>query len=187
MRRLLPVLLSVLLVAPCALAAQDATQAWLLTPGRRVRVAYAGDGARIGTLIELAADTLAVQWENGAGTARMARTRVNRLDVSRGMRGSERGSRAKVGFAVGAGLGLLIGYVSSKSDDNCAAGDACDIASGLATGIGALMLGGIGAGIGAISGRASESWENVPLSPSRMGLVVPVRGHGAGVGLALAF
>jgi hypothetical protein len=177
-----------LLVAPCALPAQDATQAWLLTPGRRVRVAYAGDGARIGTLIELAADTLAVQWENGAGTARMARTRVNRIDVSRGMRGGDKGSRAKVGFAVGAGLGLLIGAVSSKSNDGCAGSDSCDdIVNGLATGIGALMLGGIGAGIGAISGRASESWENVPLSPSRMGLVVPVSGRGAGVGLAVGF
>ena len=188
MRRLLPALLSVLLVAPHALAAQDATQAWLLTPGARVRVSYAGQDARVGTLVALAPDTLAVEWADGAGTARMARTRVTRLDVSRGIRGSERGSRAKVGFAVGAGAGLLIGVVSSKSNSECNGSSACDdVVNGLATGIGALMLGGIGAAVGAISGGASEKWENVRLTPPHMGLVIPVRGHGAGLGMALAF
>ena len=43
MRRLIPALFSILLFAPLALAAQDATQGWLLTPGARVRVTYAGD------------------------------------------------------------------------------------------------------------------------------------------------
>jgi hypothetical protein len=186
MRPLLLALLGFLLLAPHALAAQDATQAWLLAPGRRVRVAYAGEDARIGTLIALAPDTLAVEWANGGGTARMARTRVTKLDVSRGMRPGEKGSRAKVGFAVGAGLGLLIGAVSSKSNSDCV-GVCDDVASGHATGIGALLLGGIGAAVGAVSGRASEHGENVPLSPPPVGMVIPARRHGPSIGLALAF
>jgi len=188
MRRLLPALLSILLLAPYALAAQDAAQAWLLTPGARVRVSYAGERARVGTLVALAPDTLEVQWADGAGIARMARTRVARLAVSRGIRESERGSRAKVGFAIGGGLGLLIGMVSSKSNSQCEISTTCDdIANGLATGIGALMLGGIGAAVGAISGGASENWEDVRLTPARVGVVMPARGHGTGIGLALAF
>src|SRR5215218_8691098 len=187
MRRLIPALLSALLITPNALAAQDATQAWLLTPGRRVRVTYAGDNARVGTLVALAPDTLAVQWADGAGTARMSRTRVTRLDVSRGIRPSDRKARAQVGFAVGGGLGLLIGLVSSKSNSQCASSTCDDIVNGLATGIGALMLGGIGAAVGAISGGASEDWEDVRLTRPRLGVVIPARAHGTGLGLALAF
>src|SRR5829696_5697809 len=74
MHRLLTVLLIVLPIAPHALAphalaAQPATQAWLLTPGARVRVTYPGQSARVGTLVSLAGDTLAVQWANSSDTA----------------------------------------------------------------------------------------------------------------------
>ena len=188
MRRVFPALLSVFLVAPLALEAQDSSRDGLLTPGARVRVAYAGEDARIGTLIALAPDTLTVQWANGAGTARMARTRVTRLGVSRGLRESNKASRAKVGFGVGAGLGLLIGAVSSSPNSQCGGSSACDDAvNGIATVIGAGMLGGVGAAVGAISGRGSEKWEDVPLTPPGMQVVIPSVGRSTSVGLALTF
>ena len=187
MRRLLAALLSALLVAPPMLAAQDVIENPLLTPGARVRVTYAGERARIGTLVALAPDTLAVEWENG-GVARMARTRVTRLDVSHGVRSGNKADRAKIGFVIGAGLGLAIGAVSSKSNSECASSIACeDLAHGIATVMGAAMLGGVGAAVGAISGRASERWENARLLPPRIGVVVPARGRGRSLGLALAF
>lgn len=193
MRRPLPALLSALLLgtlltAPQVLAAQDVIENPLLTRGARVRVTYAGDDPRIGTLVALAPDTLAVEWENGGGTARMARSRVTRLDVSHGIRSGNKAERAKIGFAVGAGLGLAIGALSSRSNSQCASSVACeDIAHGLATVMGAAMLGGVGAAVGAVSGRASERWENARLLPARMGVVIPARGHGTSLGLALAF
>src|SRR5829696_1417676 len=56
MHRLLTALLIVLPIAPHVLAAQPATQAWLLTPGARVRVTYPGQSARVGTLVSLVGD-----------------------------------------------------------------------------------------------------------------------------------
>ena len=128
MRRLLPALLGFSLMTPLALEAQDATRDGFLNPGARVRVAYAGDEPRIGTLIALSPDTLAVQWANGGGTARMARTRVTRLDVSRGRRESDKASRARIGFGVGAGLGLLVGLTSARPNSGCAGSRDCDAA-----------------------------------------------------------
>lgn len=188
MRRLLPALLCVLLGAPHALAAQDATHDPFLTPGSRVRVTYAGEDARIGTLIALAPDTLAVEWANGGGTSRLARSRVTRVDVSRGIQPGKRASRAKLGFYIGGGIGLAIGALSASSNSQCAGSDDCDdVVNGLATVMGAAMLGGVGAVVGAISGQASEKWVNARLEPERVGLVFPARGRGKSVGLALAF
>ena len=187
MLRLLTALLGVLLVGPHALAAQDATQDPLLAPGARVRVAYAGEDARIGTLIALAPDTLSVEWPDG-GIARMARSRVTRLDVSRGIRQANKAERAKIGFAIGAGLGLAIGALSSSSssDAECPS-SLCGIAEGFATVIGAGMLGGVGAAVGAVSGRGSERWENARLASARVGVIIPVRTHAKSLGLALTF
>ena len=188
MRRLLPVLLGILLTAPRALEAQDSTQDGFPTPGSRVRVAYAGDDSRIGTLIALSPDTLTVRWANGSGTARMARTRVTRLGVSRGMREGSKARRAKIGFGVGAGLGLLIGVTSARPNSECAGSRDCDTAiNGFTTIVGAAMLGSVGAAAGAIAGRASEKWEDVLPTPPSMRVVMPTVGRTTSVGLALAF
>ena len=187
MCRSLPALVSALLLAPSILMAQDITEHPLLTPGARVRVTYAGDKPRVGTLIALAPDTVAVQWEQGGGTARMARTRVTRLDVSNGFRSSNRGERAKIGFVIGGGAGLLIGALSSKSNPQCMSSTCDDVVNGLATVMGAALLGGVGAAVGAVSGGGSERWENARLLPPRVGVTIPARGSVRSVGLALAF
>jgi hypothetical protein len=170
MRRFRSAVFSVLLAVPQVLAAQDAGQDPLLVPGARVRVVYAGEDARTGTLIALGPDTLAVEWPNGA-TARMALTRVTRLEVSRGVRAANKAGRAKVGFAIGAALGVAIGAVSSKSNPQCPTTACDDVVNGISTAIGAGMLGGVGAAVGAVSGRSSEKWESVPLAP-RAGVVM---------------
>jgi len=183
MHRLLTALLIVLPIAPHVLAAQPATQAWLLTPGARVRVTYPGQSARVGTLVSLVGDTLAVQWANSSDTARMARARVTQFDVSRGIRSSDRGARAKVGMIVGAGGVLLIAKVSGTGDS----GGLEDIATGLGVAMGAALAGGVGALIGAATGGPSEEWEDVSLTRPRVGLVAPTRNHGPGISLALRF
>ena len=184
MRRLFPALLSVLLLAPHVLAAQDATQAWLLTPGARVRVTYADQDSRVGTLVALVEDTLAVRWVNSADTARMARARVTKFAVSRGMRPSDRGTRAKVGMLVGAGGVLLIAKASGAADSGGGLGD---LADGLAVGLGAVLVGGVGALIGAATGGPSEQWEDVSLTRRRVGLVVPTPNQSPSTDLALMF
>ena len=183
MRRLLAALATALFLVPCALPAQPATQAWLLTPGARVRVSYPGEKERIGTLIALTADTVTVQWTNRSDTARMARERVTAFGVSRGMRASSRGSRAKVGMIVGAGSVLLLATVSETDDS----GSLTAFTEGLATILGATVAGGVGALVGASTGGPSEDWEDVRLQKPRVGVVLPTRSHGAGVGVALAF
>ncbi|MEO6526078.1 MAG: hypothetical protein ABIP93_05595 [Gemmatimonadaceae bacterium] len=184
MHRLFSALATALFLVPCALAAQPETQAWLLTPGARVRVTYPGENARIGSLIALTADTVTVQWSNSADTARMARERVTRFDVSRGMRPSDRGSRAKVGLIVGMGSVLLIAKASGAADHG---GDLGDLAEGLAVGMGALMAGGVGALIGAATGGPSERWEEVPLAQPRVAVVLPALGHGTDIDVDLEF
>ena len=183
MLRLLAALLFALPVAPHALAAQSPTQAWLLTPGARVRVAYAGQDARVGTLVSLTDDTLAVQWANNTDTARMARARVTHLGVSRGIRPSNRGARAKLGMIVGAGGVLLIAEASGSGGS----GGLEEISEGLATLMGAALAGGVGALIGAATGGPSEKWEDVSLTTPRVGQVIPSPNHGPGIGLAPTF
>ena len=188
MRRFIPALLSALLVAPQALAAQYSTQAPVVTPGERVRVSYPGENNRVGTVISVADDTLAVQWANSSDTARMARERITRLGVSRGMGESNRGARAKIGFAVGGGLGLLIGTVGASPNPECGGSSSCnEFINGFASIIGASLLGGVGALVGAISGGASERWVDVGSSAPRVEVMVPVHRHGTSLGVALAF
>jgi hypothetical protein len=183
MRRLLAALLFVLPVAPHALAAQPATQAWLLRPGARVRVTYAGQAARVGTLVSLTDDTLAVQWVNNTDTARMARARATRIAVSRGIRPSSRAARAKIGMIVGAG-GVLLLAEASGGDDT---GNLAELSEGLMTMMGAALAGGVGALIGAATGGPSEEWEDVSLTTPRVGLVTPSRDHDPGIGSAPTF
>jgi hypothetical protein len=183
MRRLFAALLFALPVAPHALAAQSAT-AWGVTPGARVRVSYAGQDARVGTLVSLTDDTLAVQWANNTDTARMARARVTQFGVSRGIRPSNRGARAKIGMMVGAGGVLLIAKASGAADSGGSLGD---LADGLAVGMGAMLAGGAGALIGAATGGPSEEWEDVSLTTPRVGNVVPSLNHGPGIDSTKAF
>jgi hypothetical protein len=186
MRRLLAELLTMLLAANHVVAAQDATSDSQLGPGARVRVAYLGESARIGTLIALAPDTLVVRWADGAEPARLARAGVMRLDVSRGTRAVDRGQRAKYGFYIGAGIGLLLGAAIPQKNEGCDY-SVCDDLDDLATGVTSLMLGGVGAAVGAATGRGADIWENVRLTPPRVGLVLPARGQGTGVSLSFAF
>ena len=188
MRRMLAALLIVLSVVPHAVEAQDATHAWLLTPGARVRISYPGSDPRVGTLVALTADTVAMQWADRTDTARFARAGMSRLAVSRGIRERDRGTGARVGFAVGAGLGVLVGVVSNKPNPQCGGSRTCDNSiNGLATAIGATLAGGVGALMGAVTARTTEKWEDVRLAQPRLNLVAPGKGHGTGVGMTMSF
>jgi hypothetical protein len=188
MRRLLAALLLALPAAPHSLAAQDATQAWLLTPGARVRVTYPGSEGRVGTLVALTADTVELQWADRTDTARFARAGMSRLAVSRGVQHRDRAGSARTGFLIGAGIGVLVGVTDSGSEPGCAGSEACnDAITGLVTVIGATMFGTVGALIGAVSARTTEKWETIRLAQPRLNVVMPSAGRGAGVGVGMTF
>jgi hypothetical protein len=105
---------------------------------------------------------------------------VVRLERSRDRRTSA-GRGAVIGGLVGAGSGLLLGVLASADDDSfyeVGTGDVFVVT---------LMLGAVGAGVGALIGSIShqERWEPMPLS----GQIAPqARGPvGSRVGLVLHF
>jgi len=147
--------------------------------GVRVRVTYPGMRRRVGRLVSLDRDTLAVRWESGV-TSRMALARVTEVDISMG-----RFPSPTHGAKVGAGLGLAGGLILS-----IATGRGAGVTAGCAS---------LGASVGAAVGmvRPRDTWR--PLSgteprrgwqnrwPWRVGLVPSPLRTGTHAGLSLAF
>jgi len=179
MRPHLAALLVALFMVPAVLVGQTAP------PGSRIRVTDPREGTRVGTLVQLAADTLAVRFDGRADDAYLPLSQVTRLDVSRGTE-QHILSRTGLGLLIGAGVGAAVG---AAADDDCGSrsGEFC-LGEGFGASVGAVLLGGLGGVIGFLVGLApSDKWERVPLEQSRIGFVTPRRGHGGGVGIALAF
>jgi hypothetical protein len=179
MRRLLSVLLVGLFTIPQSLAAQS------VVPGSRVRVTHPGEGTRVGTVVSLTADTLAVRFAGRSDAALMSLDQVSRVDVSRG---SERRvlRRAGVGFLVGAGGGAVFGAIAESQCDP-ATDFICLGADGGAL-LGGLFFGAVGGIVGAVAGLVpSERWEHVPVERRRIGIVTPATSSRKGLGLAIAF
>jgi hypothetical protein len=179
MSRLFSVALAGLVLAPQMLIAQAPVA------GERIRVRQAGEASRVGTLVALANDTLAVRWANDSATARLPIGQVSQLEVSRG---SQRRvmSRLGRGFMIGAGAGAVLGGVGGAMED-CEGELFCVGPAGGAL-IGGVVFGATGAVIGALTGLApSERWERARLDPRRVTLLLPTRIERKGIGLAVAF
>ncbi len=179
MRPQLAALLVGLFMVPAALVGQT------VPAGSRVRVTDPREGTRVGTVVQLAADTLAISFDGRADDAYLPLRQVTRLDV---FRGTEQHilSRTGLGLLIGAGVGAAVG---AAGDDGCGSrsGEFC-MGEGFGATVGAVLLGGLGGVIGFLLGLApSDKWERVPLEQSRVGIITPRRGHGGGVGIALAF
>lgn len=175
-------LAAVLVLLPSVgLVAQEDTP---VVPGARVRVfAPRVDVKPLpGTVVALGADTLVLDvdgWHREVWQPRVSipLAFLERIEVSRGKKGKSKAiTGAVIGFVVTAPIGGLFGYFV------CAiqyppVGENCIVE----TVAGALLIGGLGAGIGALIGSAfkAELWEAVPLEEIRVGL------SGAADGLAV--
>lgn len=135
---------------------------------------------RRGTLIRNDADSVVIALEGG-GTITLPRKSVAQVQTSNGRR-SRVGAGAGLGFGIGVVLGLGAGAAASNSCYGCDRG-------GGATFVGAgLMMGLLGAGIGALIGSAgsSEQWVTAEnnTAPRVAELPAPRRWH---VGLQVPF
>jgi hypothetical protein len=162
-------------------AAQVAPQ---LARGSRVRLHLTAPEARVlrGMLIGATTDSLRLLPDHGRDTTALSTASVAQVDLSVGRR-AQAGKGALLGMGIGAGLGLVLGVA--------AAAEGC---SGFCTetgpeDIGAVMLvlGGVGAGIGALVGGATHTdrWVQTP-SPWLVMRVNPASGRlGAGLRIRL--
>lgn len=169
-----------LLVVLLAIVPLRVTPAQSLTPGTRVRVRSSELVAPIiGSYQGMRRDTLVlIEDGQGAKVWTFNSSAVDRVEVSAGMQGGNRGPMTKwalIGATIGGGLGLITAVTLENSTDS-------RYNEAMSTLLGAVMGGGIGAFYG--SRKLEEHWAAVPL-PGRIG-VAPSR-TGVRIGLAAAF
>jgi hypothetical protein len=157
-------LLAVLAVPYVALAAESESPH---LAGARVRLLTPEFGARkqTGTVVEARADTLLFTADHQSTRTLVPTASLTGLEVSRGMH-SRVLAGAAIGFLAGAVVGGVIGYAlvhEPPSDD----GDY----GPLAAAVGAVIVGSVGIGVGALVGsRQTERWETVRL-PIKIGIL----------------
>lgn len=149
------VLITVLSVPPALpLAAQYAPGP---EPGSRVRVRTTQEPAlwRRGLVVTVTPDSMAIDLEGAGGTITVPLSGIEHLETSTGHRRLT-ADGAGVGFGIGLALGLVLGVAVASSD--CFGCE--DAGAGSFIGAG-LVLGGLGAGVGAIVGSTmtSERWQ----------------------------
>jgi hypothetical protein len=173
-------LILALLAPPLALT-QDAPT---LVPGATVRAKTNGTGGNWirGELVAMTTDTVFIREAGGDRTVALPTGTLTQLQVSRGI-GTRTGKGALLGLGVGAGTGLLLGVATSL--EGCE-GFCQDVEPGQILVV-AVLLGGVGAGIGALIGSTSrgERWQR--LEPSPKALRIQPGAGGIQVGLSLKF
>jgi hypothetical protein len=173
-----------LLVLLAAVLVPQVASGQAIMPGSRVRVTQPGEGRRVGTVVQVTADSLEVRFADRTVPTHMAVGQLTRLDVSLG---KERRvmHRAGVGFFVGGGVGAALGAIG---ESDCDSSELFCLGAGGGALLGGIFLGAVGGVVGMVAGLSpSERWERVSLERSRFSLVAPTRGHGRGLGLSLAF
>jgi hypothetical protein len=151
-----------------------------LAPGTRVRVKSSQVVAPIvGSYQGMRRDTVVVI-EDGAGAQVWAFTSsaVDRLEVSTGMKGGNRGPTTRWAL-IGAGAGAVAGWLTAAILESASSSQYNDA---LSAAVGA----GLGAGLGAAYGyrKLDEHWATIPV-PRRVGLV-PTR-TGVRLGFSASF
>ena len=172
----------VLLTLPCTVAVGQPTA---LTTGNRVQVTSAAHGADkvVGTVLAIQNDTLVLQVEKITNPIRLPFSAITDIQVSRGQR-RQVGGGIVMGGAIGAGVGMLLGFAAGDDDPGILAMSAGDKAA-----IGAVLLGVAGAGIGGLVGARSsrEKWEHVPLGGVAARIGLAPRGDGVALHVSARF
>ncbi len=166
-----------------------------LSAGRRVRITAPGLGlARFTSAVTaMSPDTL-----NLSGL-RIPIASITKLEIARGTKSIGIGRGAGIGFLVGALTGAIIGATYESPEPECESASQGDDPIGIAVGCtdvispemlvigGAIVLGAVGAGIGAVIGSIkSDRWEEVPLDQLRVSFV-PQRDGRFAFGLSVRF
>ena len=145
---------------PLAGAAQAGSP---LAPGARVRVkAIASQAPWVrGELISLVSDSVSIRVTDGADTVHLPRNTLAQVQVSQGIH-ARTGHGALLGLGIGAGTGLVLGLAAAAQ--SCHGARFCEIRIGPEDVLAfTALLGGAGAGIGAMIGAVShgERWQRV--------------------------
>jgi hypothetical protein len=171
-----------LLTLPCTVAYGQTTP---LATGNRVQVtspAHRADKV-VGTVLAIQNDTLVLQVEKITDPVRLPFSAITKIQVSRGQR-RRVGDGLIMGGAIGAGVGMLLGFAAGDDDPGILAMSAGDKAA-----IGAVLLGVAGAGLGGLLGARStkERWEPVPLGGVAARIGMAPRGDGVALRLSARF
>ncbi|PYP79400.1 MAG: hypothetical protein DMD35_08210 [Gemmatimonadetes bacterium] len=162
---------------PAGAAAQSAFGS--VSSGDRIRISTAMPDSSTGTgrVVSVSEDTLVVRTnQNGREITRaFPRSQITRLDVSMGASRGRKSQYAGFGLLVGLGIAQLLPHEEGSLDG------AADFVAD------ALLLSGLGAGIGAYLGRSHEGWRRVRLGASRVSLNLPRSGQGVGLRASMAF
>lgn len=135
----------------------------------------------VGTVQQVSADGVLVQFEAPRRLVTLDRSTVTSMEVSVGQRRAI-GKGIGVGLLVGAGSGALIGLASGDDDPGLIAFSAEEKA--LALGLGLGLIGGV---VGLIAGAAHRSDVWAPARTQEAGIAIRPRVSSDGVGLLVRF
>lgn len=172
--------------APVPVLAQDGSTPKVAEIGQRVRITAPSRSMleMVGTVQGRTANGLLFRPDEGAGALEVPFESVTRLQIRR--RHSNAGTGALIGGLVGGVLGGVAGAASGCDADQWCVGPA----GGSLVALGVVLVGGVGAGLGALIGSAihSEGWRDVriPDAAPPAGLtLLPAAGPGVRVGWSL--
>ena len=150
----------------------------LVAPGARVRLIslFLSKTPVVGTILQIRADTLIVDLEEGRGSTKLPFSAVSKLEISLGRSRLARGLYGgAIGLLPGAGVGYLIGR-NQWGNSNV---------EHFFNALGGAIIGGsAGIVIGSVIGAATagEKWQQVVVPPKDLGLqVVPSKRGGLSV------
>ena len=155
-----------ILLTPGSLLAQEDTS---LRPGSRVQVHLIEPKPRLvrGTLVSAEADSIRLLKDGRRETLAFSTAGVSQVDTTAGRR-TRTGKGALLGAGIGAAAGLALGVAATI--EGCS-GFCTDPAPGEIAAV-SLIVGGIGAAIGALVGSATHTDRWVPASKPRMAIEV---------------
>jgi len=174
------------LIASAAAAQDPPPLPSQVQPGARIRASATGVGAVTGTVIAMQGDSLDLARDRSADTVRLAANQLTSLELSVG-RHKRRWTGAGIGFLGGAAIGALIGRASYQPS-NCTE-FLCDLGPEPAEIVGAVIVGGFGAIVGAgIGAGTADDWK--PLAPdgrTSLGLRALPASRRVAIGASLRF
>lgn len=161
------ILIAASLMTPVLATAQMApSPEWPVTAGSAVRIesTVLGSGLHKGSVVTATNDTLVFQPKAEAGPISIATPNIVRLEVARGQH-TQKARGAMIGFFVGVGAGAILGaatYKKAECSDFCIVPDSRSFDATM----GAILLGSVGAVVGALMGsHPTPTW--VPVAVPR--------------------